>query len=155
MEVEIDCLYKTTNIIVMVFSENDNTSKLSIYICIAEHFLPSRTTRQLTRATDNWIYWTIDWHTTCAHIHTHCISDISLPLTPGMYIFYIWDHLLSVNNLAYFLLYYKWYCGNGGLGRKKFRAELFLKMLWTVICFHVTFYGHSWCRGLTDIRISN
>ena len=54
IEVEIDGLSvqerdiprnKTTNIIVMVFSEDDNTSKLSIFICIAEHFLRSRITR--------------------------------------------------------------------------------------------------------------
>ena len=37
--------YKITNIIVMVLSKNDNTSKLSIFSCIAEHFLPPRTTQ--------------------------------------------------------------------------------------------------------------
>ena len=33
--------YKTANVIVMVLSENQNTSKLSIFLCIAEQFLPS------------------------------------------------------------------------------------------------------------------
>ena len=37
--------YKTKNTIVMVLSKNDNTSKLFIFLCIAEHFLPSRTTQ--------------------------------------------------------------------------------------------------------------
>ena len=42
---EIDILrYKTINIIVMVLSENDNTSKFSVFLCFAKHFLPSQTT---------------------------------------------------------------------------------------------------------------
>ena len=61
-EVKMDCLYRKeictgmnkTNIIVIVFCENDNTSKLYIFIRIAEHF-PSNTdntvVRQPTRVT--------------------------------------------------------------------------------------------------------
>ena len=72
--------FKTTNIIVMVLSENCNTSKLSSFLCIAEHFLPSQITLLdnlpglLSR-----VHYIMDRHNTCTHMHTHWTTDISIP----------------------------------------------------------------------------
>ena len=50
MLVEMDCMYmkdsryKTTNIIEMLLSENDNPSKVYVFFYIAKYFFQSRTT---------------------------------------------------------------------------------------------------------------
>ena len=68
----------STNVIVMVHSENYNTSQLSIFLCSAEHF----TTRQFSRVTANNIL-------NATLVHYRCTHTLRSPFTPCMHIFHI------------------------------------------------------------------
>ena len=100
----------------MVLIENYNTSKVSNFLCIAEHFLPSQTTpfdtaKGILNATLS--------HYRNTHTHSLHHRYLSLRLHLVCTYFIYWDHLLSLNYLACFWSHYKCCLENGRLVRRE------------------------------------
>ena len=114
---------KTTNVIVMVLSENDNTLKKKSFVLLnisfprGQHYSTTypcdcQGYKRYTRGIH--ICFTAPTHKH-THIHTSCIL--------WTYFIY-WDNWLSLYNPVYFLSHYRFYWDNERLGKSKIWAEL-------------------------------